>query len=67
MQILQSLDFKEWRPAVICVETISYAPKKEQKKVDNIFKYLKNNNYRVYADTYINTIFVDNTRWSKMV
>lgn len=62
-QILQSIDFDAWRPAVICVETITYGKQGTQHKVEEVISFLKDHGYRIYADTYINTIFVDNKTW----
>jgi FkbM family methyltransferase len=59
MEIFSSLDFKNKSPRVICSETISYS-KSLGKGIKNqeILEFLKNKNYLIYADTYINTIFV---------
>ncbi|MBN2395566.1 MAG: FkbM family methyltransferase [Candidatus Atribacteria bacterium] len=58
--ILKTLDFEKYRPAIICAETLTYSPiKKEQKKNQELIKFLLHKNYFLYADTYINSIFVD--------
>ncbi len=67
LQILQSIDFNAWRPAVICAETLTYTIDSNERKIDEIFDFLKTKDYVVYADTYINTIFVDNALWSNRV
>ncbi len=57
-EILRSLDFKHYRPKVICVETARYegtALTKETELID----FLKTQDYVVYADTFINSILVD--------
>jgi len=56
LSILQSLDFERHRPRVICVETISFTT---GKKDTEIIDFLTTRNYRVFADTNINTIFLD--------
>jgi len=63
LEIIKSIDFTKWRPAVICAETLTYTTDSSEKKIKNILSLLKKNNYRIYADTYINTVFVDNTVW----
>tara|TARA_R110002167_G_scaffold168187_1_gene365823 strand:- start:2634 stop:3335 length:702 start_codon:yes stop_codon:yes gene_type:complete len=57
--ILKSLDFNRWRPKVICAETITYSESGQGKKIPEISKFLSVLGYKVYADTHINTIFVD--------
>ncbi len=57
--VLKSMDFGRHRPKIICVETLTYSENNTGRKQDNIIELLKGNRYRVYADTHINTIFVD--------
>lgn len=66
LEILKQFDFSRYRPAVLCVETIDFANKKEIKN-NEIIKLLENKNYLVFADTHINTIFVDNNKWLKVI
>ncbi len=61
--ILRSIDYDVTAPKVICVETISFSTKGEGVKNMAILNFLKDKGYRVYADTYINTIFVHNDTW----
>jgi len=65
LQILKMVDWAKYRPKSICVETINYENEKEPKKQIEIIKYMEEMNYFVYADTYINTIFVDNVAWKE--
>ena len=62
-QIIQSFDLQTIRPEVFCIETISYTEDNSEKKLTEIIKYMEDNNYFVFADTYINTIFVDKSAW----
>ena len=64
LEILQSFDFKAHRPAVFCVETISFSLSNAGRKNVEIMAFLARQGYEVYADTYINTIFVDRQRFS---
>ena len=59
--ILSSMDFNRWRPKVICAETITYSETNQGKKIPEIAGLLHEQGYRAYADTHINTIFVDRT------
>jgi FkbM family methyltransferase len=63
-QIVESLDFILYRPIVICVETITFSDNFSGKKIDDIEKHLLSKGYFLYADTFINSIFVDKARWS---
>lgn len=58
-KILSSMDFTRWRPKVICVETITYSEANKGEKITKIADLLQDLGYSVYADTHINTIFVD--------
>ncbi|WKN40722.1 FkbM family methyltransferase [Tunicatimonas pelagia] len=61
--ILQSIDFTQSKPTVICVETITFAPKEKQNKITSIIDFLTTQGYFIYADTYINSIFIDKDKW----
>ena len=63
--ILQSFDFARHRPIVFCVETITYSSSGEGRKLDEVTRLMERNGYMAYADTHINTIFVDRARWER--
>lgn len=63
LSILKSWDFEEFRPAVLCVETLTYSKNNDERKISEIIDFLKAKRYKVYADTYINTIFVCEKTW----
>ncbi|HBB86417.1 MAG TPA: FkbM family methyltransferase [Blastocatellia bacterium] len=63
LAIIKSLDFERYRPQVFCIETVTYTEDKSEEKIQDIITYMKANNYMVYADTYINTIFVEQDSW----
>jgi FkbM family methyltransferase len=65
MQILKSLDFSQYRPPVFCIETLTYTENKSERKITEIIDYMLSQNYFLYADTYINSIFVDSETWAK--
>ncbi len=63
LEILQSLDFKRFRPAVFCVETLVYTENASESKIVEIEQLMRDNDYLIYADTYQNTIFVEGNLW----
>lgn len=62
-QILKSMDFGKYKPEVFCVETLTFVQDKSEHKLEEIITLMEENGYFVYADTFINTIFVDNDAW----
>lgn len=63
VEVLQSFDLARVRPAVICVETISFSLSMAGKKNAPLQKLMADAGYLAYADTYINTIYVDESRF----
>jgi FkbM family methyltransferase len=58
--ILSTIDFQKNYPLIICLETVEYSQKLGRgKKRDNLIASLETNGFIVFADTYINTIFVN--------
>jgi len=57
LEILKSLDFEKYQPKVICVETLAYDDKQEGFKLNDIIDFMLSKNYKIYADTRVNTIF----------
>jgi FkbM family methyltransferase len=62
LEILQSIDFNKYRPNILCCETSYYDEYQQVHKEMKIIEYMRMNGYFVYADTFINTIFV-NKKW----
>lgn len=62
-EILKSFDFSRFRPPVFCVETLTYAEDKTERKITEIMDLMRSAGYFSYADTYINTIFVEEETW----
>jgi FkbM family methyltransferase len=58
-EIVRSIDFSISRPFCFCVETLSFAEDHSGRKLTGIIDYFLQHDYKVYADTTINTIFVD--------
>lgn len=62
-KILRIIDWNRHRPVCICVETITYETSKEPKKLQGLIDFMIAQEYMVFADTFINTIFVDRRKW----
>ena len=64
LQILKSIDYNYYSPHLICIETMTHSQKRGgSKKIDEIFDFLESKGYFVYANTYINSIFVRKKSW----
>jgi hypothetical protein len=64
-EVLKTINFDNVRPDVFCVETLTYTENKLEEKKLYIDELMMKNNYFVYADTYLNTIYVDIDSWNK--
>ena len=62
LEVLKSLDFNKYPIPVICIETCVYSENHIRPKDLTIAEFIIPKGYEVYADTYINTIFVK-TDW----
>ena len=62
-EVINSLDFLQYRPEVFCIETISYTEDNTEEKINEIFNLMQSKDYLLYGDTYINSIFVDKSKW----
>ena len=56
LAILKTIDFKRFRPAVICVETLVAGTKKQMPEIP---AFMETQKYVVRGSTFVNTIFVD--------
>ena len=63
LAILQSLDFARHGPDVCCVETLSYTEDRSERKLTEVIDFMASRGYFVYADTYVNSIFVRMAAW----
>ena len=63
LEILRSLNFDKHRPLAICAETITYSETRKERKMTEISDFMISKGYFVYADTHINTIFVDQSKF----
>jgi FkbM family methyltransferase len=62
LSVLKTLDFEKYPLPVICVETCIYSENHIRPKDKRIAEFMLTKGYEIYADTYINTIFV-NKEW----
>jgi FkbM family methyltransferase len=65
LAIVKSFDFLKYRPEVLCIETLSYTEDNTEEKLKDIISLVESKGYFLYADTYINSIFVDKEKWKK--
>lgn len=63
LAILKSLDFAAYAPDVCCVETLSYTEDRSERKLTEIIDFMLEHEYFVYADTFVNSIFVRRSAW----
>lgn len=61
LAVLKSLDFESYPIPIICVETCEYSENHIRPKNPEIARFMRSKGYEIYADTYINTIFVSTT------
>ena len=59
LALLKSLNYKEHRPLAICVETVGFSETLAKPKSNVITSILAPHGYAPYADTFVNTIYID--------
>ncbi len=59
LEVLKTLDFEKFPIPIICAETCMYSENHIKEKDHRIEIFLSSKGYFIYADTYINTIFVN--------
>ena len=62
VQVIKSLDLESYPIPVICVEIVEYSTGYKKTSNSEVEDYLTDKGYFLYADTYINSIFV-NLKW----
>lgn len=62
-RIIKSIDYKTNFPKVICVETLSFDKIGHGVKNDKLISMIQNFGYYLFADTYINSIFIRKELW----
>lgn len=64
-EIIRAIDFSKYRPKIFCIETVTQSGSGVFEKNTSLITYLRQQNYIVYADTYVNTIFADKALWKE--
>lgn len=59
-EIVRSFDFSLQRPFCFCIETLTFSETNSGKKLSGIIDVMLSNSYSVFADTHLNTIFLNN-------
>lgn len=67
LEILGAFDFDANRPALFCIETLSYAIDGSGRKAHALIAFMRSRGYAVHADTYVNTLFVDEERTQSLL
>lgn len=62
-KIISGLESTKQRPIVICIETLEYKMDGSGVKNNALIEKIKKFGFTIYADTYINTIFVSKEHW----
>ena len=65
-EIIKNIVFKKYRPKVICIESMIYGDGNTLTKSNKILKLMFENQYFIYADTFVNSIFVDQILWDTL-
>ena len=61
--IIKSIDFNKNFPKVICIETISFSNQSKGSKNTDLIDFIIDKGYILYADTFLNSIFVKKEVW----
>lgn len=68
LKVMKAFDFHSYAPEIICVESISHPYTHDtEEKVNDICELMEKNGYMMFADTYINSIFVLREKWENRV
>lgn len=65
LDILKSLDFERFPIPICCVETLLYGENQKESKNMNLINFMLCKGYIVYADTFVNTIFIKKDWYEK--
>lgn len=61
--VVKTIDFDLFRPKVICIESHDYSVTGTGKRRDDLIDCITAQNYHEYADTGLNSIFVEKKFW----
>ena len=65
IEVLSTVDFASSAPKVICVETAEYSPTGAGSKRRELMSFIEDRGYTLYADTNLNSIYVEHRFWSR--
>lgn len=65
--VIKCIDLEKYRPKVFCMETVNFNEFGDTTKRNEVTAYFKGHNYFAYAETGINTIFVDSIFYQKAI
>jgi len=63
--IIESIDYDHNYPKVICIETLTYTEDNSEIKEQHMINNIIDKGYILFADTYINSIFVRQDLWKR--
>jgi FkbM family methyltransferase len=58
LEIVKSINFDKYRPAVFCIETTAFDVAHKGSKNEELINFMLSNGYKIYADTFVNTLFI---------
>ena len=62
LAILETFDFATCRPEAFCIETLTNV---DDRKMTEVIDFMLSKHYVVFADTFVNTIFVEQKCWAQ--
>jgi FkbM family methyltransferase len=65
--ILREFPFSSYQPEAFCVETVRYQADGSLQKNRDLIQFMQQHGYSIYADTYMNTIFVSRQAASRII
>ncbi len=64
-EVLSNNQIDKIRPKVLCVETLTFTTDNTGKKLTHLIEFIEGMDYLLYADTHLNSIFVDKQIWEQ--
>ncbi len=64
-EVLATFVFDRFRPEMVCVEPLTYTDERITSKPPDTLELMTSSDYFLFADTWINPIFVDKRAWNK--
>ena len=63
LDVLKSWSMCVYRPPILCVEDLEYSAVRGSRKPTGVTDYLVSNGYMLFANTFINSVLVDERLW----